>query len=71
MPIAQQEWPGRAFSDPALLRLAAHSQRDAAFVRDQMAHSSIEATFDTYKHLFHRRGKKASERYEVITQPAR
>ena len=36
----------------------------AAYVRDQMGHSSITVTFDTYGHLFSGRGKEASARYE-------
>ncbi len=36
----------------------------AAYVRDQMGHSSIKVTFDTYGHLFPGRGKEASDRYE-------
>ena len=36
----------------------------AAYVRDQMGHSSIKVTFDTYGHLFPGHGKEASARYE-------
>jgi hypothetical protein len=36
----------------------------AAYVRDQMGHSSIKVTFDTYRRLFPGRGKEASARYE-------
>jgi integrase len=36
----------------------------AAGVRDQMGHSSIKVTFDTYGHLFPGRGNEASARYE-------
>jgi hypothetical protein len=36
----------------------------AAYVRDQMGHSSIKVTFDRYGHLFPGRGKEASARYE-------
>jgi integrase len=36
----------------------------ATYVRDQMGHSSIKVTFDTYGHLFPGRGKEASARYE-------
>jgi hypothetical protein len=36
----------------------------AACVRDQMGHSSIHVTFDTYSHLFPGRGREASARYE-------
>ena len=36
----------------------------AAYVRDQMGHSSIKVTFDTYGHLFPGRGKEASSKYE-------
>ena len=31
----------------------------AVYVRDQMGHSSIKVTFDTYGHLFPGRGKEA------------
>jgi integrase len=43
----------------------------AAFVRDQMGHSSIKVTFDTYGHLFPGRGKEASDRYEKAMEEAR
>jgi integrase len=43
----------------------------AAYVRDQMGHSSIKVTFDTYGHLFPGRGKEASERYEKAMETAR
>jgi len=43
----------------------------AAYVRDQMGHSSIKVTFDTYGHLFPGRGKEASDRYEKAMQDAR
>jgi integrase len=43
----------------------------AAFVRDQMGHSSIQVTFDTYGHLFPGRGKEASGRYEKAMEEAR
>jgi integrase len=43
----------------------------AAFVRDQMGHSSIQVTFDTYGHLFPGRGKEASDRYEKAMENAR
>jgi len=43
----------------------------AAYVRDQMGHSSIKVTFDTYGHLFPGRGKEASDRYERAMQDAR
>jgi integrase len=43
----------------------------AAFVRDQMGHSSIKVTFDTYGHLFPGRGKDASDRYEKAMKDAR
>jgi hypothetical protein len=36
----------------------------AAYVRDQIGHSSIKVPFDTYWHLFPGRGKEASTRYE-------
>lgn len=43
----------------------------AAYVRDQMGHSSIHVTFDTYGHLFPGRGKEASERFEKSMEMAR
>jgi len=43
----------------------------AAYVRDQMGHSSIKVTFDSYGHLFPGRGKKASARYEKSMADAR
>ena len=43
----------------------------AAYVRDQMGHSSIKVTFDTYGHLFPGRGKEASGRYEKSMEDAR
>ena len=43
----------------------------AAYVRDQMGHSSIKVTFDTYGHLFPGRGKEASDRYEKSMEDAR
>jgi len=43
----------------------------AAYVRDQMGHSSIHVTFDTYGHLFPGRGKEASGRYEKSMELAR
>jgi integrase len=43
----------------------------AAYVRDQMGHSSIHVTFDTYGHLFPGRGREASERYEKSMDAAR
>ena len=43
----------------------------AAYVRDQMGHSSIHVTFDTYGHLFPGRGKEASDRFEISMEMAR
>ncbi len=43
----------------------------AAYVRDQMGHSSIKLTFDTYGHLFPGLGKEASDRYEKSMEDAR
>jgi integrase len=43
----------------------------AAYVRDQMGHSSIKVTFDTYGHLFPGHGKEASDRYEKAMEAAR
>jgi integrase len=43
----------------------------AAYVRDQMGHSSIHVTFGTYGHLFPGRGKEASDRYEKSMDAAR
>ena len=43
----------------------------AAYVRDQMGHSSIKVTFDTYGHLFPGRGAEASGRFEKSMEEAR
>ena len=43
----------------------------AAYIRDQMGHSSIHVTFDTYGHLFPGSGKDASERFEKSMEIAR
>ncbi len=43
----------------------------ARYVRDQMGHSSIHVTFDTYGHLFPGRGREASDRYEKSMDAAR
>jgi integrase len=43
----------------------------AAYVRDQMGHSSIHVTFDTYGHLFPGRGKEAGDRFEKSMEIAR
>jgi integrase len=43
----------------------------AIYVRDQMGHSSIHVTFETYGHLFPGRGKEASERFEKSMEVAR
>jgi integrase len=43
----------------------------ATYVRDQMGHSSIRVTFNTYGHLFPGRGKEASGRYEKAMDEAR
>jgi integrase len=43
----------------------------AAYIRDQMGHSSIHVTFDTYGRLFPGRGKDASERLEKSMEIAR
>jgi hypothetical protein len=43
----------------------------AAYIRDQMGHSSIHVTFDTYGHLFSGRGKDAGERFEKSMEIAR
>jgi hypothetical protein len=43
----------------------------AAYVRDQIGHSSIKVTFDTHDHLFPGRGKEASDRYEKAMRDAR
>lgn len=73
-PIAERaEMPGTRFHD---LRHFFASQliangETAAFVRDQMGHSSIQVTFDTYGHLFPGRGKEASGRYEKAMEKAR
>ena len=44
---------------------------NAEYVRDQMGHSSIKVTFDTYGHLFPGRGKEASGRFEKSMDEAR
>jgi integrase len=73
-PIAERaEMPGTRYDD---LRHFFASQliangETAAFVRDQMGHSSIQVTFDTYGHLFPGRGKEASGRYEKAMERAR
>jgi integrase len=41
------------------------------YVRDQMGHSSIKVTFDTYGHLFPGRGREASGRFEKSMERAR
>jgi integrase len=41
------------------------------FVRDQMGHSSIKVTFDTYGHLFPGCGREASSRFEKSMEAAR
>jgi integrase len=43
----------------------------AAYVRDQMGHSTVHVTFDTYGHLFPGRGKEASDRFEKSMEMAR
>lgn len=43
----------------------------AAYVRDQMGHSSSKVTFDTYGHLFPGRGKEAIDRNEKAMETAR
>ena len=73
-PIAERAgMPGTRFHD---LRHFFASQliangETAAYVRDQMGHSSIKVTFDTYGHLFPGRGKDASDRYEKAMRDAR
>jgi integrase len=73
-PIAERAgMPGTRFHD---LRHFFASQliaqgETAAYVRDQMGHSSIKVTFDTYGHLFPGRGKEASDRYERAMENAR
>src|SRR5215470_14921411 len=73
-PIAERAgMPGTRFHD---LRHFFASQliangETAAYVRDQMGHSSIKVTFDTYGHLFPGRGKEASDRYEKAMRDAR
>src|SRR3954451_5727857 len=48
------------------------SRADGDLATDnQMGHSSIKVTFDTYGHLFPGRGKEASDRYEKSMQDAR
>jgi integrase len=73
-PIAEKaKLPGTRFHD---LRHFFASQliangETAAYVRDQMGHSSIKVTFDTYGHLFPGRGQEASGRYEKAMEKAR
>jgi integrase len=73
-PIAKRAgMPGTRFHD---LRHFFASQliangETAAYVRDQMGHSSIKVTFDTYGRLFPGKGKEASGRYERSMQDAR
>jgi integrase len=47
------------------------NRETAAYIRDQMGHSSIHVTFDTYGHLFPGRGREASARYEKSMDEAR
>jgi integrase len=54
----------RHFFASQLIANANANGETAAFVRDQMGHSSIKVPFDTYSHLFPGRGKEASDRYE-------
>ena len=73
-PIAEKaKMPGTRFHD---LRHFFASQliaqgETSAHVREQMGHSSIKVTFDTYGHLFPGRGKEASGRYEKSMEEAR
>src|SRR5215470_18777188 len=73
-PIAERaNMPGTRFHD---LRHFFASQliangETAAYVRDQMGHSSIKVTFDTYGHLFPGRGAESSARYEKSMEKAR
>jgi integrase len=73
-PIVQRAGlPGTRFHD---LRHFFASQliangETAAYIRDQMGHSSIHVTFDTYGHLFPGRGKDAADRYEKSMVAAR
>ena len=71
--VKQAELTGTRFHD---LRHFFASQliangETAAYVRDQMGHSSIHVTFDTYGHLFPGRGREASDRYEKSMDAAR
>ena len=43
----------------------------AAFVRDQMGHSSIQITFDTYGHLFPEKTTESSKRFEESMRKAK
>ena len=47
------------------------NQELANYVKEQMGHSSIKVTFDTYGHLFPGRGREASQRYERSMEQAR
>jgi integrase len=67
------EMPGTRFHD---LRHFFASQLIAqgetpAHVRDQMGHSSINVTFDTYGHLFPGSGSQAARRFEESMKKAR
>ena len=71
--VEKAKLPGTRFHD---LRHFFASQliangETAAYVRDQMGHSSIKVTFDTYGHLFPGRGHEARGRYEKAMEKAR
>jgi integrase len=70
---ARAEMPGTRFHD---LRHFFASQLIAlgetpAHIRDQMGHSSIKVTFDTYGHLFPGSGDEAAGRFEESMKKAR
>ncbi len=65
-------WVGGPVPDESAIRgIHGATFATAAYVRDQMGHSSIKVTFDTYGHLFPSRGKEASARYEKSMAAAR
>ena len=57
--------------DPLAGEKVSQVMKARASVRDQMGHSSIKVTFDTYGHLFPGTGKEASARYEKLMADAK
>jgi integrase len=73
-PIADAaKMPGTRFHDLRHFFASQHiaNRELASYVRDQMGHSSIKVTLDTYGHLFPGRGAESSERYEKSMERAR